>query len=75
MTKKDLVNSLSQVKEDTIARLMTNGARLEAEEEAIVAANPLLRHITPHLQVWLKKNKKELNFSMDICCGKLINIY
>ncbi|XP_015116358.1 uncharacterized protein LOC107040678 [Diachasma alloeum] len=49
-SKKDLVNSLSQVKEDTIARLITSGRRLDPEEEAILGTNPLLRHITPHLQ-------------------------
>ncbi|XP_011303443.1 uncharacterized protein [Fopius arisanus] len=49
-SKKDLVKSLSQVKEDTIARLITSGRRLDPEEEAILGSNPLLRHITPHLQ-------------------------
>uniref|UniRef100_A0A0C9PVG8 Ccdc32_1 protein n=1 Tax=Fopius arisanus TaxID=64838 RepID=A0A0C9PVG8_9HYME len=51
-SKKDLVKSLSQVKEDTIARLITSGRRLDPEEEAILGSNPLLRHITPHLQVY-----------------------
>lgn len=51
-SKKDLVNSLSQVKEDSIARFITSGGRLESEEEDLLAANPLIRHITPHLQVY-----------------------
>lgn len=50
-SKKDLINSLSEVKEDCIARLVTNGQRFESEEEAMLAANPVIRHIAPHLQV------------------------
>ncbi|XP_043271233.1 uncharacterized protein [Venturia canescens] len=49
-SKKDLVNSLSDVKADCIARLVTNGQCFETEEEAFVAANPVIRHIAPHLQ-------------------------
>lgn len=50
-SKKDLVNSLSDAKADCIARLVTNGQRFETEEEAFLAANPVIRHIAPHLQV------------------------
>ncbi|XP_076686709.1 uncharacterized protein LOC143378684 isoform X1 [Andrena cerasifolii] len=49
-SKKDLVASLSVVKEDYIARLITSGCRLETEEETELALNPLIRHIAPHLQ-------------------------
>ncbi|KAK0171483.1 hypothetical protein PV327_011229 [Microctonus hyperodae] len=49
-SKKDLVNSLSQVKEDSVARFISSGERLETEEEALISGNPLIRHITPHLQ-------------------------
>ncbi|XP_034935639.1 uncharacterized protein [Chelonus insularis] len=49
-SKKDLVDSLSQIKEDSLARFISTGGRLATEEEAALAANPLIRHITPHLQ-------------------------
>ncbi|KOC63081.1 hypothetical protein WH47_03876 [Habropoda laboriosa] len=49
-SKKDLVSSLSVIKEDTIARLITSGYKLEAEEETELVSNPLIRHIAPHLQ-------------------------
>ena len=52
-SKKDLINSLSNVKEDCIARLITNRQSFETEEEALLAANPVIRHIAPHLQVGL----------------------
>lgn len=49
-SKKDLVNSLTAVKEDCIARLLTDGCKPQSEEESELAANPLVRHIAPHLQ-------------------------
>jgi len=49
-SKKDLIDSLSNAKEDCIARLVTNGQRFDSEEEAMLAANPVIRHIAPHLQ-------------------------
>ncbi|XP_012270851.1 uncharacterized protein LOC105694591 [Orussus abietinus] len=49
-TKKDLVTSLSNVKEDYIARFITAGQSLESVEEDQLTSNPLLRHIVPHLQ-------------------------
>lgn len=49
-SKRDLVNSLSVVKEESIARLITSGRSFETEEEADLARNPLIRHIAPHLQ-------------------------
>ncbi|KZC10336.1 PREDICTED: uncharacterized protein LOC107188424 [Dufourea novaeangliae] len=49
-SKKDLVASLAEVKEDCIARLITSGCKLETEEETELASNPLIRHIAPHLQ-------------------------
>ncbi|CAK9831553.1 hypothetical protein ANTRET_LOCUS8529 [Anthophora retusa] len=48
-SKKDLVSSLSIIKEDSIARLITSEYKLEAEESELVS-NPLIRHIAPHLQ-------------------------
>lgn len=48
-SKKDLVSSLSIIKEDSIARLITSEYKLEAEETELVS-NPLIRHIAPHLQ-------------------------
>lgn len=50
-TKKDLVTSLSAVKEDSIARLVISGYNPQSEEEAELASNPVIRHIAPHLQV------------------------
>lgn len=50
-SKRDLINSLSVAKEDCIARLITDGQNLETAEERELAANPLIRHIAPHLQV------------------------
>ena len=50
-SKRDLINSLSVAKEDCIARLITAGQNLETPEEKELAANPLIRHIAPHLQV------------------------
>lgn len=50
-TKKDLVTSLSVVKEDCIARLIISGNNPQSEEEVELASNPLIRHIAPHLQV------------------------
>ena len=49
-SKKDLVTSLFEAKEDSIARLITSGCKLETEEEIEFASNPLIRHIAPHLQ-------------------------
>ncbi|XP_076643471.1 uncharacterized protein LOC143353781 isoform X2 [Halictus rubicundus] len=49
-SKKDLISSLVEAKEDCIARLITSGNKLELEEETELAANPLIRHIAPHLQ-------------------------
>ncbi|XP_017756127.1 PREDICTED: uncharacterized protein LOC108547920 [Eufriesea mexicana] len=49
-SKKDLVTSLFEAKEDSIARLITSGCKLETEEEIKLASNPLIRHIAPHLQ-------------------------
>ncbi|XP_032676660.1 uncharacterized protein LOC116846653 [Odontomachus brunneus] len=49
-TKKDLVTSLSIVKEDCIARLIISGNNPQSEEEIELASNPLIRHIAPHLQ-------------------------
>lgn len=49
-TKKDLVTSLSAVKEDSIARLVISGYNPQSEEEAELASNPVIRHIAPHLQ-------------------------
>ncbi|XP_076618619.1 uncharacterized protein LOC143340486 [Colletes latitarsis] len=49
-SKKDLVTSLAEVKEDYIARLITSGHRLETEEETELTSNPVIRHIVPHLQ-------------------------
>lgn len=49
-SKKDLVTSLSVVKEDTIARLIANECKLENEKDIELASNPLIRHIAPHLQ-------------------------
>ncbi|XP_024937762.1 rho-related protein racH isoform X1 [Cephus cinctus] len=49
-TKKDLVNSLAVVKEESIARFITAGHKFESEEEAELISNPLIRHIAPHLQ-------------------------
>ncbi|XP_033338652.1 uncharacterized protein LOC117227487 [Megalopta genalis] len=49
-SKKDLITSLVEVKEDCIARLITSGYKLESEEETELASNPLIRHIAPHLQ-------------------------
>lgn len=49
-SKKDLVSSLSAVREDCIARLITSEYNLESEEEAELASNSLIRHIVPHLQ-------------------------
>lgn len=52
-SKHDLINSLSVAKEDCIARLITAGQTLETAEERELAANPIIRHIAPHLQVRL----------------------
>lgn len=49
-SKKDLVNSLSDAKEDYIAHLLTSKYSLESEENEEIASNPLIRHIAPHLQ-------------------------
>ncbi|XP_053970510.1 uncharacterized protein LOC128872137 [Hylaeus volcanicus] len=49
-SKKDLVASLAEVKEDYITRLITSGHRLEIEEETELTLNPLIRHLAPHLQ-------------------------
>ncbi|KAF7404739.1 hypothetical protein HZH66_003645 [Vespula vulgaris] len=49
-TKKDLVSSLSIAKEESIARLITSEYTFKSEEEAVLASNPLIRHIVPHLQ-------------------------
>ncbi|XP_066583709.1 uncharacterized protein [Prorops nasuta] len=49
-TKKDLVNSLSTIKEDCLARLITAGQKFQSEEEAELASNPVIRHIVPHMQ-------------------------
>ncbi|XP_078050586.1 uncharacterized protein LOC144477043 [Augochlora pura] len=49
-SKKDLITSLVEAKEDCIARLMTSGYKLESEEETELVLNPLIRHIAPHLQ-------------------------
>ncbi|XP_031845793.1 sepiapterin reductase isoform X2 [Nomia melanderi] len=49
-SKKDLITSLVEVKEDCIARLITSGYKLELEEETELTSNPLIRHIAPHLQ-------------------------
>ncbi|KAG7214115.1 hypothetical protein KM043_001473 [Ampulex compressa] len=49
-SKKDLVNSLSEAKEDCIARLITSDCNIKTEEEAELVSNPLIRHIAPHLQ-------------------------
>ncbi|XP_015181902.1 PREDICTED: uncharacterized protein LOC107069256 [Polistes dominula] len=48
-TKKDLVSSLSVAKEECIARLINSERNFESEEAELVA-NPLIRHIVPHLQ-------------------------
>ncbi|XP_014218772.1 uncharacterized protein LOC106647036 [Copidosoma floridanum] len=49
-SKRDLINSLSVAKEDCIARLIKAGEGLEKPEEIELAANPIIRHIAPHLQ-------------------------
>ncbi|XP_058793419.1 uncharacterized protein LOC131665518 [Phymastichus coffea] len=49
-SKRDLINSLSIAKEECIARLITGGHNLEISEEQELAANPVIRHIAPHLQ-------------------------
>lgn len=50
-SKKDLITSLYVTKEDSIARLITSGCKLETEEDTELVSNPLIRHIAPHLQV------------------------
>lgn len=49
-SKKDLITSLSVVKEETIARLIANECKLESEKDTELISNPLIRHIAPHLQ-------------------------
>ncbi|KAL7298257.1 hypothetical protein TKK_0009243 [Trichogramma kaykai] len=49
-SKRDLINSLSVAREECIARLITDGHNLETQEAEELAANPLIRHIAPHLQ-------------------------
>lgn len=49
-SKKDLITSLYVAKEDSIARLITSGCKLETEEDTELVSNPLIRHIAPHLQ-------------------------
>ncbi|XP_076385941.1 uncharacterized protein LOC143263946 [Megachile rotundata] len=49
-SKKDLITSLSVVKEETIARLIANECKLECEKDTELISNPLIRHIAPHLQ-------------------------
>lgn len=42
-------------KEDSIARLITSGCKLETEEDTELVSNPLIRHIAPHLQVTMQR--------------------
>lgn len=65
-SKKDLVASLSVAKEESVARFITSGCKLEAEEETELSLNPLIRHITPHLQV---RNYKNINNYRNIYVG------
>lgn len=64
-TKKDLVSSLSIAKEESIARLITSEYTFKSEEEAVLASNPLIRHIVPHLQVsWIDTYGEVLTLSI-----------
>ena len=90
-SKKDLVTSLSVIREDTIARLITNECKLESEKDTELVSNPFIRHIAPHLEAVtvselihllkadvlqeVTESEQEDNITADILVDKQVESY